>query len=616
MNKLILILTILTYNFSFAQNNRILVDEEYSDWETISPSYTDISNDQVSGIIDFEKLWISNDDHYLFLRIEVGGEINLQNDNSITLYIDTDNNISSGLLFSGVGADLEFSFGQRNGVVRLSGNNYSITHIDIGLVTAPTVTSTQFEIAIKLDAKINDQELFQGNTYKVVLKDNGNGDDQLPDEDNGVNYTLTDFNKSPLPSYSITKVNPDYIRFLSYNVLFDNLFKPELKGNYSRVLQSVNPEIIAFQEIYNHSSQQTANLVESILPLEGDDKWYNSSVSDLVILSKFPIKSTFMIEGYTVNGSTGGRANQAVLIDLRPKYNSDMLVVNAHLPCCANNANREEEIDKILAFVRDAKSGLAELTLQPNTPIMIAGDMNLVGYSSQQKAFLTGKIFDNTSFGEDFRPDWDNTDLADLTPYTTDLPLVYTWYDENNSYSPGRLDYVFYTSSVLDKMNTYVLFTPSMHPDTLIKYSLEKDDVVLASDHLPVVADFAITNVTDIKNMGSNVPREFSLSQNYPNPFNPTTTIEYQIPESTVMLNSFQHLNNSETPKQVRGDIINVKLVVYDILGREVITLVNQKQKPGNYKISFDGSNLVSGIYYYQLVINQIVETNKMTLLK
>jgi Secretion system C-terminal sorting domain len=111
-------------------------------------------------------------------------------------------------------------------------------------------------------------------------------------------------------------------------------------------------------------------------------------------------------------------------------------------------------------------------------------------------------------------------------------------------------------------------------------------------------------------------PLRYSLSQNYPNPFNPTTTIKYQIPESTVMLNSFQHLNNSETPKQVRGDILNVKLIVYDILGREVVTLVNQKQKAGSYTITFDASKYTSGIYFYKLKTNDFVQTKKMMLLK
>ena len=86
---------------------------------------------------------------------------------------------------------------------------------------------------------------------------------------------------------------------------------------------------------------------------------------------------------------------------------------------------------------------------------------------------------------------------------------------------------------------------------------------------------------------------EFRLEQNYPNPFNPLTTINYQIPEEGL-----------------------VKLVVYDVLGKEVSILLNEAKKSGSYKVEFDGSNLSSGIYFYKLIINNFVDTKKLVLLK
>jgi formylglycine-generating enzyme required for sulfatase activity len=91
----------------------------------------------------------------------------------------------------------------------------------------------------------------------------------------------------------------------------------------------------------------------------------------------------------------------------------------------------------------------------------------------------------------------------------------------------------------------------------------------------------------------SSQPNQFKLDQNYPNPFNPTTTIEYSIPEMN-----------------------NVQLIIYDVLGREVATLVNEVQPQGNYKVSFDGSGLASGIYYYQLITDHYDQTKKMVLLR
>jgi len=98
------------------------------------------------------------------------------------------------------------------------------------------------------------------------------------------------------------------------------------------------------------------------------------------------------------------------------------------------------------------------------------------------------------------------------------------------------------------------------------------------------------------------VPAEFKLYQNYPNPFNPSTTIEYVIPSN------------------IGGGIINVKLTVYDVLGREVATLVNEKQTPGNYKVIFEANfaegGLPSGIYLYKLQAGHFIQTRKMILMK
>jgi photosystem II stability/assembly factor-like uncharacterized protein len=88
-------------------------------------------------------------------------------------------------------------------------------------------------------------------------------------------------------------------------------------------------------------------------------------------------------------------------------------------------------------------------------------------------------------------------------------------------------------------------------------------------------------------------PKEFKLFQNYPNPFNPTTVISYKL-----VVNSY------------------TKLVVYDILGHEIATLVNEQLKPGTYEVEFDGRNYSSGVYYYKLIMGDYVQTRKMVLLK
>ena len=107
-------------------------------------------------------------------------------------------------------------------------------------------------------------------------------------------------------------------------------------------------------------------------------------------------------------------------------------------------------------------------------------------------------------------------------------------------------------------------------------------------------------NVTDVQNEGS-VPSEFKLEQNYPNPFNPSTKIKYNIPSVIV---------SGTTQSQF------VSLKVYDALGNEVVTLVNEEKPAGNYEVQFDANGLSSGIYFYKLQVGSFVDTKKMILLK
>jgi N-acetylneuraminic acid mutarotase len=108
----------------------------------------------------------------------------------------------------------------------------------------------------------------------------------------------------------------------------------------------------------------------------------------------------------------------------------------------------------------------------------------------------------------------------------------------------------------------------------------------------------------DITSVGESddvsLPEEFSLSQNYPNPFNPLTIIQY---------------TEGGTRGQGPG-VSDVSLVVYDMLGREVAVLVNERKAPGRYELTFDGSGLSSGVYIYRLKADSFIQTRKMLLLK
>jgi spore germination protein YaaH len=104
---------------------------------------------------------------------------------------------------------------------------------------------------------------------------------------------------------------------------------------------------------------------------------------------------------------------------------------------------------------------------------------------------------------------------------------------------------------------------------------------------------------------GKEVPTEFALYQNYPNPFNPTTTIRFSLPSQGV----------TDVKGRV-GEGSNVSLKVYDILGREVVTLVDEQRPAGTYSVQFGASNLASGVYFYTLRAGAYTDTKKMVLMK
>ena len=103
----------------------------------------------------------------------------------------------------------------------------------------------------------------------------------------------------------------------------------------------------------------------------------------------------------------------------------------------------------------------------------------------------------------------------------------------------------------------------------------------------------AMDTPTGVATSAPRLPEEFHLQQNYPNPFNPTTTIGYQLP-----------------------GVSHVALKVYDVLGREVATLVDGSQTAGSHVVAFSADKLPSGVYFYSIVADALHQVRKMILVK
>ncbi len=131
-------------------------------------------------------------------------------------------------------------------------------------------------------------------------------------------------------------------------------------------------------------------------------------------------------------------------------------------------------------------------------------------------------------------------------------------------------------------------------PDLSISYMRQKAQLLNSIPYDSLISGNPVYGITNVKNeKNSLIPSNYKLYQNYPNPFNPSTTIKFEIPVKS-----------------------NVKITVYNILGREVSTLINEVKNPGIYKVEFNGENLSSGVYFYKLQTDNYVTMKKMIILK
>ena len=148
---------------------------------------------------------------------------------------------------------------------------------------------------------------------------------------------------------------------------------------------------------------------------------------------------------------------------------------------------------------------------------------------------------------------------------------------------------------------------PPLQPGDTLKTSLHvfTDQVSIATAYVQIqvgtfrnpedrtILDFTATTDPAVSVNESNLLNTYSLAQNYPNPFNPSTRINYNVGEPGL-----------------------VQLKIYNVLGVEVVTLVNEQQNSGNYEVDFNAARLSSGVYFYSLSVNNFTQTRKMILEK
>ncbi|MFQ5600150.1 MAG: endonuclease/exonuclease/phosphatase family protein [Candidatus Krumholzibacteriia bacterium] len=474
-----------------AESMPVFLDGFFAEWAG-PVELTDPAGDGGGTGIDFRQVDVANDDDWLFIRFQVTTEVGIQDgSNNIVLYMDTDVNASTGRSISGIGAELEWRFGDRSGDFYRGGGSTFLRQDDVRLRQLPSVTSSEFEIAIGRDVKPDGSNLlFTGNTIRVLLRDEGGGD-QAPDVGPSLSYTFDAAAVGPPSPTVLARDNVSDVRAVTWNVRdlekngggWDNGVTPSA----DRVFSALDPDVICFQEIYDNNASETAALVESFLPSGAGEAWYAAETFDCKVVSRFPILGSWSLDG-----------NVAVHLDATAALGRDLLVVNAHLPCCTNDSGRQREADNIMSFCRDAMTPGGSVDVPSGTGFLITGDLNLVGDSQQLTTLLTGDIIDEGTFGPDFDPDWDGTALADVVSRQTEARFAYTWRNDFSSFAPGRLDFIIYNDSALEPGNHFSVYTPEMSASELSQYGLQAADVTTVSDHLPHVADFRESLPSDV----------------------------------------------------------------------------------------------------------------------
>ena len=582
---------LLAPGFALADLAPIQIDGYFDDWATLAPVHDDSNDD--AGPVDFGRVWVANDQGYLYIRFETGGEVQPDEQQNMRLYLDTDMNSGTGTYFNGIGAELMWEFGWREGTFKVGNTDATVAHDNVGLQMGPTVSNTEFEVALRRDAMPADgQNLFNGDNIRFILRDTDSGD--VAPNAGSIPYTFV-AGTIATPSLPLTREDPAHIRIATWNVQNDGLFGGgSAEQAQGRMLEAMDPDVLIVNEVWDHNAVDVRDKIEQHLPSGANEAWY-AVMRDAgnVIVSRYPILQSWEVNpGYRIT---------AALLDLGATSDKDLLVIANHWRCCSADEDRQNEADSVIGFLRDAKTVGGVITLPEGTPFVLGGDLNLVGWRQQLDTIITGDIQDEGTYGTDEAPDWDGADFADPRSRQPDDRATYTWRNDFSSYYPGQLDWILFTDSVLDLHNHFVLETRTMTVATLAANGLELDDTTDASDHAPRVADFTVFDplspVPEFPAMGA-----ARLLPNVPNPFNPATELRFEL----------------DRPGGVELDI-------YDTRGFLVRSLVSGRFDAGPHGVTWDGSDrsghqVASGVYQVRLVTRlgseTVIRTRSVTLVE
>ncbi len=381
------------------------------------------------------------------------------------------------------------------------------------------------------------------------------------------------------------------IRVMTWNIHNYTYYNPPTQFDYDNpalkyVIEMINPDILVCQEVL--SQESVDQLLNYVLSPE--------------------YKAAVFIDGYDTDNalfykeskltSLGNIQLITTLRDINEfrlvhKLTNDTLIVfSLHLKSNVGSGDNQARRYSEATVLRNVTS-----KLPLNSNYLVAGDFNIL--NSSELAFNV--LINTSSPGYVIDPqqatgNWESN---------ASFAHTHTWSSSNLTV---RFDMILFSQALKDKggidyvENSYsIAGNDGLHFNLPINSGTNNsasrallDSLISASDHLPVYADFTFGVPTSVSST-QYIPASFELKQNYPNPFNPETVISYKLSASS-----------------------NVQLKVYDLLGKEIATLVNEFKPAGTYNSQFSiiKYQLPSGVYFYQLKADNFIQTKKMVLLK
>jgi exonuclease III len=443
--------------------------------------FADPEGDALRSGPDLRSMAVRHDDHTLYLLIEYNRPYPASVPD-LTLYFDSDDNPTTGFSYLGSGIDLSWDLPDDTGTRTGGGSALALPRGGFLLRGSYGPDTGTVELAFPASMLSGAR---WGDAIRMAVYDRTSLD-RLPGfGESAALYRFENPIRASVPAETLERRAPSDLRILSWNVLRDAPMNPALEERFGKVLAATRPDIICFQELYEASTPWAIELVRRWVPLAPDEGfWRARKQADCITVSRFPILSSEAVDN-----------NLITEIDTRAELGRISWILNAHTPCCENQEGRLRESDRFMARLR-SRMEAARDSGEPPFAIFLVGDMNTGSSEREMLTMTEGWIHEPALHGPSFDPDWDGSGLTDLAPLHTHDRRLDTWRSLNNRSNTSRLDYIFYSDSLLLEARSFVLNTRLVPAGFLDQYGLSAADTD-GADHLPLVADFRPVDAPD-----------------------------------------------------------------------------------------------------------------------